>query len=66
MGHTREGHGRCTNRDGAIPQLSFEVGQRVAATTTPGKFNTPGKRMCYAGIPLVCGKSTLNFPINNR
>jgi hypothetical protein len=28
-------------------------------------FGTPGKRMCYAGIPLVCGKSTLNFPVSD-
>ena len=66
-GHTSEGHGRCANRDGTIPQLFVAiVGQRVAAAATPGKFDTPGTRMCYAGIPLVRDKSSLNFPVNDR
>jgi hypothetical protein len=64
-GHTSEGHGRCANRDGSIPQLSVVVGQWVAAAATPGKFDTPGKRMCNTGIPLICSKSSLYFPVGD-
>ena len=64
--HTNEGHGRCSNRDGAIPHQRVVVGQRIAAAVTLRKSDTPRKRVSYAGIPLICGKSSLNFPISDR
>jgi hypothetical protein len=30
-----------------------------------GELDTPKKGMLYASIPLVCGKTTLNFPISD-
>ena len=64
-GYTSKRHGRCANRDGAKPQLSIVVGQRVAASGTSGMLDTSRKRMWYASIPLIVGKSFLDFPVSD-
>ena len=65
-GHTSESHGRCANRDGAIPQHITEVSQWFAASGTSGKWTISRKGMSFASIPLVSGKSFLNFPVSDR
>jgi len=64
-GHTSKSHGWCANRDVSKPQLSIVIGQRVTASVTFGELDASRKWVWYASIPLVCGKSTLNFPVSD-